>query len=267
MKQILSVAIEDLIPDPTQPRKTFLTDEIARLAASIKARGILMPLRIIRDEERQCWIIVTGESRWRAAKLAGLPTVPCIIVEGQPDEADLLADRIIENSCRNDLRPLELARSLGKLKALKGCTSQALAKEIGISGAAVTRAEALLSLPEDIQAMVDDGSVPESTAYEISRMPDEASQRELSHSVAGKRLNRDAVAEAVRARIGKRDVKPKAGRMVCRLGGGLSISISASEALDWPTLIEAIDRIRREARKLSEGAAEVQALARSLRAS
>ncbi|APW58635.1 ParB/RepB/Spo0J family partition protein [Paludisphaera borealis] len=267
MDKILSVAIEELMPDPTQPRKSFLDEEIERLAASIRARGILMPLRILRDEERRCWLIATGESRWRAARLAGLKTVPCIVVDGQPDEADLLADRVIENHVRHDLSAMDLARALAKLKLLKKCTSQQLAKELGISGAAITRAEALLSLPEDVQTLVESRAVPESTAYEISRMPDADSQRELAAAVADRRLKRDAVANAVRDRIGKRAVKPKAGRVVCRLGGGLSISISANDALDWTTIIEAIDRIRREARKLSDNGSEVQALARSLRAS
>ena len=266
MEKILSVAVEELLPDPTQPRKTFLPEEIERLAASIRARGILMPLRILRDEKRGCWLIVTGESRYRAARQAGLKAVPCIVVDGQPDEADLLADRVIENNVRHDLSAMDLARALAKLKLLKKCTSQQLAKELGISAAAITRAEALLSLPDDVQAMVESRAVPESTAYEISRMPDQESQRELAAAVADRRLKRDAVADAVRSRIGKRAIKPKDGRLVCRLGGGLSISFSANESLDWTTLIEAVDRIRREARKLSDNGSEVQALARSLRA-
>jgi ParB family chromosome partitioning protein len=267
MDKILSVAIEELMPDPTQPRKSFLDEEIERLAASISARGVLMPLRILRDETRKCWVIATGESRWRAAKLAGLKAVPCIVIDGQPNEADLLADRVIENHVRHDLSVMDLARALAKLKLLKKCTSQQLARELGISGAAITRAEALLSLPEDVQTLVESRSVPESTAYEISRMPDAESQRELAAAVADRRMKRDAVAEAVRSRIGKRQVKPKAGRVVCRLGSGLSISISANEALDWTTVIDAINRIRREARKLSDDGEEVQALARNVRAS
>ena len=74
----------------------------------------------------------------------------------------MLADQIVENHCRHDLRPLDLARAMAKLKKLKGCTSQDLAAELGISGASVTRAEALLTLPEDVQAMVDDGRLAES---------------------------------------------------------------------------------------------------------
>ena len=83
--------------------------------------------------------------------------MPCLPVEGELSETDMLADQIVENHCRHDLRPLDLARAMAKLKKLKGCTSQDLAAELGISGASVTRAEALLTLPEDVQAMVDDG--------------------------------------------------------------------------------------------------------------
>lgn len=263
-----AIGIDQLMPDPTQPRKTFLADEIDRLAASIKARGVLTPLRVAFDEERQCWLIVTGESRWRAARVAGLVTVPCLVLHGQPEEADLLADRIVENACRHDLRPLELARALAKLKALKGgCTSQALAQELGLSGAAITRAEALLTLPDDIQAMVDDGRVPESAAYEISRLQDAASQRELAEAVAARRMNRDAVAEAVRSKIGRRAVQPKASRVACRLEGGISLTLSSVQALTWEELLSALDQVRKEARKLCDSGKEVTALARVLRAS
>ena len=67
---LLDIGIDHLMPDPAQPRKSFLKEEIERLASSIKARGILQPLRVKRDEERQCWRIVIGECRWRAARLA-----------------------------------------------------------------------------------------------------------------------------------------------------------------------------------------------------
>ena len=90
-------------------------------------------------------------------------------MEGELSETEILADQIVENHCRQDLRPLDLARAMAKLKKLKACTSQALAVELGLSGAWHPRAEALLTLPDDVQAMVDDGRLSESAAYEISR--------------------------------------------------------------------------------------------------
>jgi ParB family chromosome partitioning protein len=251
---LISVEVGLLSPDPTQPRKTFIKAEIDRLAASIVARGILQPLRIRPDGERKCWWIVTGECRWRAARQAGLTHVPCLEVQGEVGEADQLADQVIENSVRNSLRPLELSRALAKLKALTGSNSRTLADVLGLSGAAITRAEALLTLPPDVQAMVDDGRVAESAAYEISRLPDEASQRELALSVASGRMNRDTVAEAVRTSIGKRKATPKGGRISCRLDGGISITLArAGQSLTKADVLLAIERLRKEAKKLEDG--------------
>lgn len=264
---LMSVELGQLMPDPTQPRKTFLKEEIDRMAASIAARGILQPLRIRPDGERKCWWIVTGECRWRAAKQAGLTHLPCLEVEGEVSEADQLADQVIENSVRNSLRPLELARALAKLKALKGCNSRDLAEELGLSGASITRAEALLTLPPDVQAMVDDGRVSESAAYEISRLPDEVSQRDLAATVAAGRMNRDQAADAVRSRVGKKNVRPKAGRLPLRLEGGIAVTVSADKPLTWEEFNNAIDRIRKEARRLYENGKELTELARLLRAS
>jgi ParB family chromosome partitioning protein len=252
-RSVTEIPIDALMPDPAQPRKVFRNEEIERLATSIRARGVLQPLRVQRDEERRCWRIVIGECRWRAARLAGLCTVPCVEVDGEPDEVELLADQVIENTVRNSLRPLELARSLAKLKALKSCNSQVLAKEFGLSGAAITRAEALLSLPQEVQEMVDDGRVPESAAYEISRLQDVEAQRGLAMLVAGRKLNREQVQEAVRGAVGKRAVTPKAGRFCCRLDGGVLITVMRrGQSLTKADLTAAIERLRKEMRKLEE---------------
>jgi len=254
---LLSVEVGRLVPDPTQPRKHFLTEEIERLAASIAARGVLQPLRISWDAERNCGRIILGESRWRAAQLAGRTHVPCLEVEGELSETDILSDQIIENSVRNSLRPLELARALAKLKALKRCTAQQLAAALGISGASITRLEALLSLPEDIQAMVDDGRVPESTAYELSRLPEMEGQLELARAVASKKLSRDQVADAVRDRVGRKNVRPRASRLSCRMDGGVCLTLTASEPLTWDTLLSTLEAGRKAAKRLYEGGHEV----------
>lgn len=104
------IPIDELMPDPSQPRKIFLQADLNRLAASIAARGILQFIRARWDKEWDRWLILTGESRWRAAKLAGLTEVPVIPVEDDPSEADLLVDRLIENTMRSDLPPMQVAQ-------------------------------------------------------------------------------------------------------------------------------------------------------------
>ncbi len=263
---VLELGIDELMPDPDQVRTVFEPEALARLAASIQARGILHPLRVIHDEERRAWRIVAGEMRWRAARLAGLAAVPCLPVVGTVTEADILCDQIVENHVRQDLTPMELARALVRLKTLKKATSQAIAAELGLSPASITRGAALLELPIDIQAMVDDGRVPESAAYEISRLKnDERAQFTLAHAVAEGRMTRDAAAEAVRSRIGKRRVAPRASRVACRLDNGLSITMSSGQPLAWKELIESLERLRREAKRLSDGGQDVAALAEVLK--
>jgi ParB family chromosome partitioning protein len=265
-EKLISVPIGELIPDPTQPRKHFEAEALQRLAASLTARGVLQPLRVIRDAERQCWRILTGESRYRAGGIARLTHLPCLVIEGEPEEEDILADRIVENSCRSDLRSMELARAIARLKALKGCNSRVLAEELGLSAATITRAEALLTLPPDVQQLVDDGRLAESAAYEISRLPDAQAQRELALAAEGGKLNRERVIEAVHGTVPKRNVVPRSSRLSCKLGE-LSITVSGAEPLTWDGLLTGLDRLRKEARKLYEGGKDITALARTLRAS
>jgi ParB family chromosome partitioning protein len=268
-EKFLEIAVEKLMPDPSQPRKTFNPDAIDRLAVSIAKLGIQQPLRVIWDEERKCWVILTGESRYRASRQAGFTHVPCLIVEGKLSDADKLADRLTENGLHDDLLPMEEAAAMAKLKALKGCNSKTLVDEYGFTGASITRMEALLKLPPDIQAMVGTGpgQVPPSAAYEISRLDDPQAQLELAHAVADKRISRDSVAEHVRNRVGRKNVKPKGAKLPLRLDGGISVTVSAGQPLTWDDFNAAIDRIRKEAKRLYESGKDITELARLLRAS
>jgi ParB family chromosome partitioning protein len=256
---LLSVGIDELMPDPTQPRKTFPKEEIDRLAASIAARGVLQPLRVLRDEQRQAWQILTGETRWRAARQAGLTHVPCLVVEGELSEIDKLADRLTENGVRHDLEPMQEAAAMAKLKALKGCNSKTLVDEYGFTHSSITRMESLLRLPPEIRAMVGTGPgmVPSSAAYEISRLDDPQLQMVLARAAADKQINRDAVADAVRDVVGGRHVRPKDSRLACRLDAGVSLTVSAGRPLTRGDLQAAIDRLRQEMKQLVGGDAAV----------
>lgn len=261
---VLDIEVDKLMPDPTQPRRTFLKDAIDGLETSIRQHGVQSPLRVIADEARDCWLILTGESRWRAAKQAGLTHVPCLLVTGELSESERLADRLTENKIRNDLLPMEEAVGIARLKQLEGCSSKALATKFGFSPAQITRAEALLSLPESIQEMVDDGRVPESAGYELSRMPDEQSQLSLAQEIAAKRLTRDELAKAVRSRLGKRTVRPADSQLAFKLDG-VRITVTAAQSLTWDDFNKVFDRLRKEAKQAYDSGKEITAL-RSLKA-
>ena len=263
-QQLLSLEIDTLMPDPTQPRKTFAAEEIGRLADSIKARGVLSPLRVAFDEERKSWRIVLGESRWRAAKQAGLTHLPCLPMEGQPSEVEILMDQVVENEVRNQLLPIELARAIDKLRKLRGCTASQLARELGMSGGTISRTEALLSLPADVQSLVDAGKIPPDTAYQISRLPDAESQLKLSQDFILGRVSRDKTAAAVQAVVGKKKVTAKVDRLSITVPGGITVTISAATKLTHEILVAAIEQIRKQAESLKKAEKDAPSKANSL---
>ena len=246
------VPIDQLLVDPSQPRKTFSTEEIERLAVSIRARGILVPLRVLWSEERQKFVIICGESRFRAAQLAKIETLPCVVVlDANASEADLLADRIVENEVRNDLSSLDYAHALSKLKRLKGCTSQALASELGLSNAAITRAEALLTLPEPIQALIGKG-LSESAAYAISRLDSPEQQFELAEKAVAGSWSRGLVEQAVHAQKPAKKTALAGSKLALKFAG-IAVNFKGDKPLKWAELLTALERMQAEAKRLSDG--------------
>jgi ParB family chromosome partitioning protein len=190
-------------PDPDQPREEFEPEALARLADSLKARGQLQPIRVRWDEDRGQYIIVCGERRWRAAELAGLPTMSCVILDGPVAPAELLALQLVENMLREDLRPIEQARAFRTLIDSNGWSTRQLAAELAVTQSDVVRALALLELPSPVQEQVEQGTLPPSTAYEISKVEDPAAQAELAARVVSEGLSRQETVAAVRRSASK----------------------------------------------------------------
>jgi ParB family chromosome partitioning protein len=159
--------------------------------------------------------------------------------------------------------PMDMARALSRLKTLKGgCSSKVLVEEYGFSGAAISKAEALLSLPADIQEQIGSGpgQIAPATGYEISRLPDEQSMRELAQAVVTRHLPRQAVVEAVQARVGKRNVASKGGRLSCK-HAGISITVCSGQPLTRAGVMQAIDHLKKQAQKLTDEATKEVATA------
>ncbi len=131
-KNAVEIPLEKIAPDPDQPREEFDEDALNRLAESLKTRGQLQPIRVRWDEGRGAYMILIGERRWRAAKLAGLPTVSAVVVEGTIDPAELLAIQLIENCLREDLKPIEQAKAFKALMERNGWTVRQVAQELAI---------------------------------------------------------------------------------------------------------------------------------------
>ena len=148
--------IEFLKPNPDQPRRTFEEDNLKELAASIAEKGILQPILVRRaGDETNEYQIVAGERRWRAAQIAGLHNVPVIIKD--LTDAETLEVALIENVQRSDLNPIDEAQGYQALIKEFQYTQDELAKIIGKSRSHIANALRLLSLPEEIFAMLIDG--------------------------------------------------------------------------------------------------------------
>jgi ParB family chromosome partitioning protein len=262
--QLLMIPVGEIFPDPSQPRQHFEQDAIDRMEASILARGILQPIRIRRDAERGFWLIVSGECRWRAAKQAGLAEIPALLVENELSESDRLADQLIENVVRNELLPMELARSLVRLRKLRGGTAGVLAKELGISGGAVSKAASLLTLPEDIQAQIDDGSIAPDSGYYLSKLSDPTEQRKLAQKVATGQLSRTQTAAAVQQQLSHKQKPPKPVCETYRLPGGITVTVSVARPLTYETLLTACEQLRQQAETLQQGGRPLEDLPASL---
>jgi ParB family chromosome partitioning protein len=203
LRDACAIPLDRIIADPDQPRKEFDRDALGRLAESLKARGQLQPIRVRWDQGRGVYVVVVGERRWRAARLAGMQTLACVVVTGTPTAADLLEDQLVENALREDLKPVEQARAFRTLMGELGLTQQQLAAKLQISQTTVSQSLTLLALAEPVRAAVEAGEIAPSAAYQIARVADLEAQSGLAARVVAEGLSRAETAKAVRNAAGK----------------------------------------------------------------
>lgn len=198
------IDIDRIVRDPRQPREEFDEESLRHLADSLKQRGQLQPIRARWDEDQQRYVILVGERRWRAARMAELKSLSCIIVEDDLSEAERLSIQLVENALREDLKPVEQARAYRTLMEANDWSGNQLARELHIAQASVARALALLNLPAPVQEQIDRGELAASVAYEVSRLPGPERQLELGRAAVAEGMTRTEVTEAVKALRGRR---------------------------------------------------------------
>ncbi len=139
-KNAVEVPVDKIGPDPDQPREEFDPEALDRLAASLKARGQLQPIRVRWDEGKGVYVIICGERRWRAAMKAGMATMSAVVVEGEIPPAELLAMQLVENCLREDLKPVEQAKAFRTLMDRNGWSTRQLAAELAVAQTNIVRA-------------------------------------------------------------------------------------------------------------------------------
>ena len=148
------LAVADIVPHPAQPRRRFEQAALSELAASIAARGVIQPV-IVTSHGSGKWQLVAGERRWRAAQLAQLHEIPALIRELSDREVTALA--LIENLQREDLNPIEEARAYHRLSSDDGLTQAEIAQLVDKSRSHVANLQRLLTLPEPVIELVEEG--------------------------------------------------------------------------------------------------------------
>jgi ParB-like partition proteins len=192
---LFEVPVNAVSPNPKQPRTRFDDDTIEALAASIREVGILQPI-VVRKAESG-YELIAGERRLRAAKLAGLPTIPVVVRD--TDDSDTLREALIENIHRQDLGPIELAEAFRQLLEELGLKQEELADRVGVSRSHIANTIRLLQLPLEVQQQLTDGKIQAGHARTLLSLGDADAQRSLALRIAAEDLSVREVEEAVRA--------------------------------------------------------------------
>ena len=248
LRNVGRLDIGQIIPDPAQPRVEFTDEALDRLAQSIRDRGQLSPIRVRWSGDVGKWTIVAGERRWRATKRAGLTTIDCYFHEDPLSETQILEEQLIENCLREDLQPMEEAKAFEKLMMINKWNAKQLAEAVRLHPSKVSRALSLLRLADDIQVDVAAGRIPARTAYEISKLGDEAAQRKLAAKARSGRLNHSQAVGAVRQRQGKCRGKARNTKQTFLVEAGWKIVVSANRRGTYHEIEEALVQVLEEVR-------------------
>lgn len=174
---VRDIAIDEIDPNSDQPRREFDKNALEQLADSIREAGVLSPILVVENGMR--YRIVAGERRYRASRLAGLTSVPCI-VRSMTNEQQMEA-ALIENLQREDLNPIEEAAAIRSLMQECGYTQEQAAKKLGKSRPAIANALRLLNLPQEITDLVIAGDLSAGHARVLAGLEDALRQKELAH--------------------------------------------------------------------------------------
>ena len=179
------VSIEDIFPNPNQPRTHFNETELEELSESIREHGVLQPL-LVRKKGRR-YEIIAGERRYQASKIAGLKELPAIVKD--VDDQAVMELALIENLQRSDLNPIEEARGYKQLIKASGMTQEALSKAVSKSRSTITNSLRLLDLPEAVQEYLYEGKLTAGHARAILAVPFEEQRIKLADKVVAEGLS------------------------------------------------------------------------------
>lgn len=183
---IQNIEISQIVPNPFQPRKSFNEEEIAELSQSIKENGILQPI-IVQQSENNTYTIIAGERRYRASKLAGLATIPCLVKVLDEDRSFIVA--MIENIQRANLNPMEEAMGYKTLSEKFGLRHEEIAKMVGKSRSHISNMMGLLSIPTEVKTMIASGALSGGHAKVLKKIEDPEQLTQIARKAMEQKLS------------------------------------------------------------------------------
>jgi ParB family transcriptional regulator, chromosome partitioning protein len=193
--ELAHIAVAEIHPNPKQPRKRFDGEAVSGLAESLRSQGLIQPV-VLRPRLEGGYELIAGERRWRAAREAGIETVPAVVREA--DDRDTLLLGLVENVAREDLSPVEEGRAYAVLIDEFGLSLGEVADRVGRSKPTVSNRVRLLELPEDLLAMIGRNELSEGHARAVLAVPDADARRQLARRIVREGLSVRAAERAAR---------------------------------------------------------------------
>jgi ParB family chromosome partitioning protein len=254
--ELAHVPVEQVHPNPRQPRKRFEHEATAGLAESLRTQGVIQPI-VLRPRMEGGYELIAGERRWRAAVEAGLPSVPAVIRDA--DDRDTLLLGLVENVARENLSPVEEARGYAVLLDEFELSLGEVSERVGRSKPAISNKLRLLDLPDDVLAMVERGELTEGHARAVLAVPDQVERRRLARTIVARGMSVRAAERAARwsgARTKPRTKTPVDPALAARVKQGLQrltglearvapgkIELAYGDEHDLEELVETLDRL------------------------
>lgn len=184
-EQVINISIDDIIPNRFQPREVFKDQALDELALSIKEHGVIQPI-IVRPIVNNKYEIIAGERRYKASTIAGKTTIPAIV--RNLDDKETSKQALLENIQRQDLTPIEEARTYQTILSLDNITQEELAKTMGKSQSAISNKLRLLTLPEEVQEALLNSEISERHARSLLTIQDVEKQKSLLNEIITKKI-------------------------------------------------------------------------------
>ena len=256
--ELAHLPVEQIHANPRQPRKRFDGEAVGGLAESIRAQGLIQPV-VVRPRLEGGYELIAGERRWRAAREAGLATVPAVVREA--DDRDTLLLGLVENVAREDLSPVEEARGYAVLIDEFGLSLGEVAERVGKSKPTVSNRIRLLELPDDVLAMIGRHELTEGHARAVLAVPDHEGRRKLARRIVREGMSVRAAERAARwagARTKERRVTTVDPALATRIKdavrlltgfeakvGAAGVHVPVDGEVQLEELAEALERLQR----------------------